>query len=222
MTSAWPGFYTDSRDREAISIQAADTGLSVEIRGVVFTGPDFDALEPPAGLDVAAAFATDHGTLTDYELEWHMPVQVISAGAELTAILRCQLILSSPAAAGGRGVEELALSLAVPGGAPVTTTRPHGFLEDALADIQRQLPQDTLLKACISCAFSDYSPAGSGLSGTLACFRDNKAAYLEVSGKSELFQVWDTLTEFVRETHLCPHYARRSAHAGYRGGFPDP
>lgn len=222
MASVWPGFYTDSKGREAISIQALSTRLSVEIRGMIFTGPDFDALEPPAGLNVAPTFATDHGMLTDCELDWQMPVQILCAGAQLTAMLHCQLILASPAAAGGRGVEELALGLAVPEGQPVTTTRPHGLFEDALADVQRQLPQDIILKACISCAFSDYNPAGSGLSGTLACFRDNKAAYSGVSGKRDLFQVWDTLTEFVRETHLCPHYARRSAHAGYRGGFPDP
>jgi Zinc-binding dehydrogenase len=91
--------------------------------------------------------------------------------------------------------------------------------------IARTLPLDQAAQAHElgeSGRAGDYSPAGSGLSGDLACFRDNKAAYLEVSGKRELFQVWDTLTEFVRETHLCPHYARRSAHAGYRGGFPDP
>ena len=222
MASTWPGYYTDSRGREAIAIRAEGTRLSVEIRGVSFTGSDFDDLEPPAGTDVAAAFATDHGTLTDYELGWHMPVQLVRAGADLAATLCCQLILASPAAPGGQGVEELTLSLGLPGDKPVASTRPHGFFEDALGDIQRQLPPDTLLKACISCAFSDYHPAGSGLSGSLACFRDNKAAYLQVSGKRELFQVWGTRTEFVLETHLCPHYARRGAHAGYRGGFPAP
>ena len=136
---------------------------------------------------MTAPFATDHGTLTDYELDWHMPVQHVTAGAQLAAMLHCRLLLA---------------------GAPVATTRPHGFFEDALADIQRQMPRDIVLKACISCAYSDYHPAGSGLSGSLACFRDNKAAYLQVSGKRELFQVWDTRTEFVRETHLCPHYAQ--------------
>ena len=66
----------------------------------------------------------------------------------------------------------------------MTTGPPHGLFEDALVGIQRQLPPDTVLKACISCAFSDYHPAGSGLSAILACSRDNKAAYLQVSGKS--------------------------------------
>jgi len=106
---------------------------------------------------------------------------------------------------------------------PVIGRRPLGCQEQSpVATGRPNLPRDILLKACISCAFSDYHPAGSGLSGTLACFRDNKAAYLQVPGKQDLFDVWHSLTEFVRETHLCPHYARRSPHAGYRGGFPDP
>jgi hypothetical protein len=71
-----PGGYR----REAITIQVAGNGLSVGIRGVVFTGAGFDVLEPSAGLGVAAAFATDHGTLTDCELDWHTPVQVARAG----------------------------------------------------------------------------------------------------------------------------------------------
>ena len=176
--------------REAITIKASGARLSVEIRGVTFADRTSTNLEPPADTAVEAAFAVDHGALTDYEFGWQMPVQVVRAGAELTAALRCRLVLASPAATGRRGAEELTLSLAMPGGKLVTSTRPHGSFEDALAGIQRQLPRGTRLKACISCAFSDYSPAGSGLSGSLACFRDNKAAYLEVSGKRDLFQVW--------------------------------
>ena len=64
----------------------------------------------------------------------------------------------------------------------MATTRSHGLFEGALADIQRQLPRDTVLKACIGCAYSDYP----------------------------------------RPTAGCPDYAQRGAHAGYRGGFPDP
>ena len=222
MASTWPGYYTDSRGRDAIVMKAKGASLSAEIRGVTFTGSDFDNLQPPASIDGTAAFATHYGMLTDYELAWEMPVQVVRGGTELAATLRCQLVLASPTAAGSRAVEELTLSLSVPGDEPVAGARPYGFFEDALADIQRQLPPGTVLKACVSCALSDYHPAGSGLSGSLACFRNNKTAYLEVSGKNELLQVWDTRTEFVRETHLCPDYARRGAHAGYRGGFPGP
>jgi hypothetical protein len=59
------------------------------------------------------------------------------------------------------------------------------------------------------------------LFGDLACFRGNADVYLTVSSKREIFQIWDTLTEYVAETHLCPSYQRRRPHAGYRGGFPE-
>lgn len=104
----------------------------------------------------------------------------------------------------------------------VATTTSHGLFETALADIQRQLPADTDLKACISCALADYLPAGNGLFGTLACFRDNQQAYLQAHSKFDIFQIWDTVTEYVAETYLCPQYQQRGRHSGYRGGFPDP
>ena len=56
-----------------------------------------------------------------------------------------------------------------------------------------------------------------GLFGGLACFRDNKTAYLGVQSKADLFRIWGTMTEFVRETYVCPEFARRQPGAGYRG-----
>ena len=75
----------------------------------------------------------------------------------------------------------------------------------------------TLMKACINCAFSDYSPVGHGLFGGLACFRGNKAGYRGVTSKGGLFKIWDTMTEFVQETYLCPEFEKRAPGTGYRG-----
>ena len=86
-----------------------------------------------------------------------------------------------------------------------------------MLDLQGRLPSGTFMKACINCAFSDYSAYGHGLFGGLACFRGNKAGYRVVTGKDELFDVWDTLTEFVQETHLCQDFERRMPETGYRG-----
>jgi hypothetical protein len=150
-----------------------------------------------------------------------MPVSMIAPSGHTTAQLSCQLILGDPAASGGLDREDLTLALHYQA-VHVRTAHAHGYFETALADIQRQLPPGLTLKACISCAFSDYSPAGNGLFAGLACFRDNKEAYLAVSTKWQMFQVWDTLTEFVPEIYLCPSYQQRGPHAGYRGGFHDP
>ena len=86
-----------------------------------------------------------------------------------------------------------------------------------MLDLQRQMPANTYLKACITCAFSDYSPDGSGSFGTLACFRGNKTGYRTVTGKKELFGIWHTMTEVVQETYPCPEFERRLPGTGYRG-----
>ena len=80
------------------------------------------------------------------------------------------------------------------------------------------MPEGEYLKACINCAFSDYSPFGHGLFGGLACFRDNKEGYRMVKTKHDLFRVWGTMTGvLVQETFLCREFERRFPDTGYRG-----
>jgi hypothetical protein len=86
-----------------------------------------------------------------------------------------------------------------------------------MLDVQNQLPSGTHLRACITCAYSDYSPVGHGLFGGLACFRDNKSEYLAVRSKADLFRIWSKMTGFVQETYLCPEFERRQPRTGYRG-----
>jgi hypothetical protein len=44
MTSRWRGIYDDARGREPISIRMNRFVLSLELRGVTFTGDSFDDL----------------------------------------------------------------------------------------------------------------------------------------------------------------------------------
>jgi hypothetical protein len=41
--------------------------------------------------------------------------------------------------------------------------------------------------------------------------------YRAVTGKDGLFDLWDTMTEYVQETHLCPEFERREPGTEYRG-----
>lgn len=98
----------------------------------------------------------------------------------------------------------------------------HG-LDEHPADVQRKLPRAARMKACISCAWSDYNPAGNGFMAGLACFRDTKDRYRQVDGKhgaTGIFALWQDLTELVQETWLCPEFEHRGSHGGYRGPFP--
>jgi hypothetical protein len=91
-----------------------------------------------------------------------------------------------------------------------------GWFEDELLSLQSSLPQGTYLKACISCAHSDYSPYGHGLFGGMACFRNLKEQYSQVKDKFDLFPILDQ-AEVVQETYLCPEFEKRQPNTGYRG-----
>jgi hypothetical protein len=99
----------------------------------------------------------------------------------------------------------------------VTTAGAAEVMEDALLDLQRRLPEGVRLLACFTCAFSDYHPAGSAFIGSLACFRGSKDAYRAVTGKQELFEIWESRAGFTQETYHCPEYAQRPPGTGYRG-----
>ena len=88
-------------------------------------------------------------------------------------MLAVRLELGDPAPNGGIDRERLTLRLRF-GDRDLTSRGWSGWFEDELADLQKQMPEGDYLKACVNCAFSDYSPSGHGLFGGLACFRGNE------------------------------------------------
>ena len=145
-----------------------------------------------------------------------MPLQIAVDGKVVTWPLKAALTLGNPAPNRGIDSETLALALAAPDGS-VTSRGESGWFEDELLDLERQLQPEAQIRSCITCAFSDYSPYGQGLFGTLACFRDVKDEYIQIRSKREVFAVWDRLTEYVQETHACEEWQVRTQGTGYRG-----
>jgi hypothetical protein len=143
-----------------------------------------------------------------------MPVPVVTPHGMADGVLTVHLELGDPAPNGGIDREHLTLQLKVEDQL-VASKGWSGWFEDEMLDIQKQLPPDGYMKACINCAFSDYSPVGHGLFGGLACFRDNKQSYLSVKTKRDLFGIWKTMTEYVQETYLD---CNRFIHPADRGG----
>jgi hypothetical protein len=216
----WSGRYQDRCGSEEITIDNDGDLIVVVIRSVRFVG-DFDHLEPTGGLPAPElGFTFDRGSLCSYVLEWDAPLPVVVADSPRDGLLRCRLALGEPGGRyGGLTSEELTMTLHIEG-TTYTTDRGYGSFEDALEDIHRKLPSHTYLKACITCAWSDYSPGRTGLIG-MACFRGVKDAYRKVSSKWDLFAIFSRRTQDVQETYLCPEFERRTKGAGYRGSFPN-
>jgi hypothetical protein len=213
--------YQDAQGEEDTIMENDGKQLRMVVRGVEFVGSDFDGLEP--SLDPAdprlASFTLHARSLCACHLAWVMPLPVVVGEELLEGQVQVDLELGQPRPEGNRGIDQETLRLCFSfGGASFWSKGTSGgFFEDELRDIQQALPEGAYLKACISCAFSDYSPYGNGLFGCLACFRGNKAGYRQVNGKHDLFAIWDTMTEFVQETSLCPEFEHRRPGAGYRG-----
>ena len=220
---SWSGWYRDRYGSEPIVIDNDGHRLVTRVRGLEFCGEDFDALEPVAGAAAAEGrFVLSGGYLCSFVLEWDVPLPVVVAGDEVGGVLHCRLTAGSPRGPhGGLDAEELTATLQF-GESVIATDRPCGFFEDALSSIHRRLPTDTYVKACISCAWSDYPPAGQPLFGGMACFRDVKDEYRRATTKADLFRILDKRTGWVPETYLCDQFERRGADAGYRGSFPGP
>lgn len=214
----YPATYIDARGQEAVSIANDGETLRVTIRGVNFAGRDFDSLEPTSDATPVqlAQFSLCHGELCSCRLEWLQPVPVFNRGRRADGVLRIELTLGDPAPKGGLDRVELRIALEYDGGRFAGTGR-SGWFEDELLEVQAQLPDGVYFLACINCLYSDYSPAGHGLFGSMMCYRNVKAEYLKVKSKADFWKVHGRLDRHVQETYLCPEFERRVPGTGYRG-----
>ncbi|MFB7270954.1 DUF6304 family protein [Streptomyces sp. NPDC056244] len=214
----YPAVVTDRWGRFETTLVNNGGTFTMVLRGNRFAGTSVDGLEligAPAETDEPPAL--HHGDLCSCSIEWRMPVEVSLADTEPMSVpLTVRLVLGDPAPNNSIDPTGVTLQLHLPTGA-VETTAPRGWMEDALTDLQHRLPVGTRLLACISCAFSDYNPAGSGFIGSMACFRDSKDAYRAVASKRDIFALWDKKSGLVQETFHCPDFEQRQPGTGYRG-----
>jgi Family of unknown function (DUF6304) len=218
MEAAYPGVYRDRFGQESTLIMNDGKALTMIVRGVTFRGSDFDGFEPQATTDAnqLSTFTMNRGELCSCVIETEMMIPICVSDSLIDGKLTVRLGLGDPIPTGGIDRECLFIELRF-GKSEFKSNGLSGWFEDEMLDIQKQLPPNTYMKSCINCAFSDYHPVGHGLFGGLACFRDNKHGYRAVKNKSDLLAIWNTTTEFVQETYLCPEFERRAPGTGYRG-----
>jgi hypothetical protein len=223
MTTTYSARYKDRFGEENTTILNDGVTLTMMVRGVRFQGSDFDSFEPQDVPDPAqlSSFTFLHESLCLCVIEADISVPVVVPTGIVDCLLTFQLELGEPLPTGQMDRERLKLSLKV-NEQTYCSEGKSGWFEDEMLDLQGKLPPGTFMKACINCAFSDYSPYGHGLFGNLICFRANKRGYLglpsgEDFSKDAYFDVMETVSEMVQETYLCPEFEKRVPGTGYRG-----
>src|SRR5262249_58882719 len=105
----YQGTYSDARGREVITFVNDGKTLRTTIRGVEFSGPDFDSMSPVNGSIGLMGFTLHRGDLCACLLAFNVPVPVIAQGSEVSGVLCVQLELGAPAPNGGIDREGLVI-----------------------------------------------------------------------------------------------------------------
>jgi hypothetical protein len=223
VTATYATRYRDRFGEESTTILNDDESLTMMVRGVRFQGNDFDRFEPQSlsDPDQLSSFTFLHGNLWFCVIEADIPVPVVTQTGIVDGLLTFELHLGDPLPTNQLNPEQLKVGLLL-NGEDYLSEGKTGCFEGEILDLQGKLPSGMFMKACINCAFSDYSPYGHGLFGNMICFRANKRGYLALPlgkdfDKDDYFDVMDTVSEMVQETHLCPEFERRVPGTGYRG-----
>jgi len=211
--------YIDINGVEQTTIYNDSQNLRLTIKGVEFSGPAFDMLEPAddATAEEKAPFSFSHDCLCSCRIELRMPILISHENKRIDGSLSIKIVLGDVMPNGGLDRETIELILEYEDYSFVSSGQSGGFFEYELLDIQRQLPNGDFILACINCLYSDYSPYGHASFGGMMCFRNLKTEYLKVKSKDDFWSVHDRYDRFVQETYLCPEFERRVPGTGYRG-----
>jgi hypothetical protein len=217
------GIYRDRHGEESVIIRNDGQKLSMTIRGVDFSGHSMDGMEPTDKSDRPALanfilnqYSENACHLCACRIAYEVPLPVIDREQIIAGVLTVHLDLGTPAERGFLDRESLCLTLTV-GADTYRGSGVSGWFEGELLEIQKILPDGMYMKACINCAFSDYSVYGHGLFGGMPCFRNQKGRYLSVKTKDQYMDIMDDYAQIVQETYLCPEFERRAPGTGYRG-----
>jgi hypothetical protein len=222
MLAQYPAVYRDSHGEEVTVVRNDGETLRMTVRGVEFVSKFVDDWEPTITLDASALTAfslhnypSDDVYLSDFVVAFDMPLPVEGPEGVREATLHVRLDFRSQIE-GASGGAPIVLTLSH-NGKEYPSSGKDGWFEYELMEIQQALPEGVYMKACINCAFSDYSVAGSSAFGGMLCFWGSKDEYLAVRNKSEYSRMEGRYTQQVQETYLCPEFRRRVPGTGYRG-----
>ena len=187
--------------------------LRTSIRGLEFSGFDFDGLEAvDHEVAIASGFSLQpSGDLFECVLRGALPLTVAVGPELMPAALDFALDLRREATRNRSAPMNLTLSTTI---GDATYRVVDDWFEDGLEKLIAQLEDGERLVCCFTCLYSDYSPLGHGLLG-MRCHRDAKEQYLAVRSKVDYWPV--PVAEDVMESYLCPEYDIRVPGTGYRG-----
>ncbi|NOQ75240.1 MAG: hypothetical protein GQ574_24725 [Crocinitomix sp.] len=185
--------YQDKRSTETTSLKSNGSNMHLTLRGIDFEGLDFEMLT--GEIDETKfdyeKFEDGSGALTNFKITIKMPLSLfdISEKKTFTETLTIHIVVGETITIKGLDSAINSLTLSTSFG-DFTFTKELEWMEDVLIGIQKQLPDNIYLKTCLSCKYSNYSPYGNGMFGSIYCFKHLKDDLKELNGKHDLLDLW--------------------------------
>lgn len=208
--------YQDKRGAEEVIFKSNGSELYTTIRGVNFSGGDFEQLTADKideTLFDYEMFADGSGDITNFQLKITFPIQLYNSltNQVSTENLKALIVVGEYTTIEGLDHELNGLILTTSFGEFVVQKKLE-WMEDALIMLQNQLPKHIYIKTCLSCKFSNYHPVGNGMFGSMCCFKNFKNELEQVSSKYDLMDLWtderikNQSLFFVQETFYCDEH----------------
>lgn len=200
--------YEDKFGTENLEFQSNGSELKIELRGIEFSGNCFEELEGKIDKEKFEyiEFEDDKeiGDLTNCKFNLDIPINIVKDENEIQKLLQTEVQVGESENYGITLKLESTINT-------ISTSTKFGYFEDALIDIQNQLPKDEKIKCCLSCKFSHYHPAGNGMYGHLFCFKKVKEKANQIKSKDSLFDVWEIADKAnkvftIQETFVCEEH----------------
>ncbi len=190
----YQGQYSDASGIEDFQIANDGVTLTCRLRGVEFSGQDFDDLEPAPGDRGRSA----EPFLVRARLSDRLLVSLHNADFRVGGRDRGRS--RSKWISLGEG-DPLRLALTVEGEA-VRISGPARMVRRRNVGFAGGC-RKRLLRCCLFCKFSEYPIGGNGMFGGLLCFRNLKSEIVAVRSKLEFAAVDRRAEKWVQETELC-------------------
>ena len=197
--------YEDKFGTERSEFQSDGSELKIKLRGIEFKGICFESLEGKLNKEkfeyVEFEGEKETGDLTNCKFNLEIPLNLLTGKDEITKLVEIEVQIGKS--------ENYGVSLKLESGKNlIASLKRYGFFEDAIIDLQNQLPHFEKIKSCLSCKFSHYNPYGNGMFGYLFCFKKIKEKAIKIQSKDSLFDLWELADKEekvfnVQETFLC-------------------
>ncbi|MEP0265572.1 DUF6304 family protein [Dokdonia sp.] len=221
------GFFENNSDVSEIEIENDFEYLRFELNTFKFEGTSFDDFEllnhddySKTGLEIFSLNKVSCGQgfvyeLCDCKINVFIPILIKDIERKEVFEKELDIKIELGKSLGNGVIDRIGVSLSLKMNNEMLTVKSEDF-EGVFTLIQKKIEPKYKFNNCFGCNFSDYSPYGNPIFGSMFCFKNQKEDYLKVKNKTQFFGL-NREDRIVQETYYCEEYEVRSENVGYRG-----